>query len=460
MSKKYFIFLLLAFLAIGAIKTYCGNSAFDPQKLVNNSQLGGQNFHTKVEEIVSPKYKIKAYLFEENSNPIISLNFTFAHAGQSADKKGEEGVANLAAAMLAEGTQKLASSDFKEQLENLAVSLSYAADRDDFSGSLLTTKKYAAPAFALLKDTLMAPRLAEEDLQRVKIETLNALKSQRENPQSRLALAAAAKIYGNHPYGRNPIGETEAIRGANADKIRRFLRENLGKDNLIVGIAGDISSQEAATMLDDVFGDLPSKGAADITPPAQIDFTAPETNINETWAQTMAYLAAPGAERRSEDFYPLYIANYILGGSGLTSRLNVAAREKEGLTYGIYTGLSLADKANLIAGSYSSTPQNFARVKEIIQEEWKKLAVNGVSAAELAEAKNYLTSSYNLRFADITTLSAMLAYMQKASLGIDFLEKRNQYVTNVTLEEVNQAAKKYFKPGNLLMINLGNFNSD
>ncbi len=69
-----------------------------------------------------------------------------------------------------------------------------------------------------------------------------------------------------------------------------------------------------------------------------------------------------------------------------------------------------------------------------------------------------MIASYNLRFADITAISEMLVYMQKTGLGIDFLQKRNDYVAAVTAEQVNQAAARYFTPENLRMINLGKFN--
>ena len=80
----------------------------------------------------------------------------------------------------------------------------------------------------------------------------------------------------------------------------------------------------------------------------------------------------------------------------------------------------------------------------------------GISKNELAAAKNYLINSYNLRFADIGTLAAILASMQREELGKDFLQKRNLYIERITLDRVNRAAKEYFSPEKLIMINMGN----
>lgn len=81
----------------------------------------------------------------------------------------------------------------------------------------------------------------------------------------------------------------------------------------------------------------------------------------------------------------------------------------------------------------------------------------GVSEEELAEVKDYLIASYNLRFASIDTISAILVYMQKDNLGLDFLQKRNDYVRQVKLKDVNRVAREYFNPEKMIFVNVGSF---
>lgn len=102
-----------------------------------------------------------------------------------------------------------------------------------------------------------------------------------------------------------------------------------------------------------------------------------------------------------------------MGGSGLNSRLSVAAREKEGLTYSIYSYMSLADKSPLLQGSFSSTKENFAELTGILNREWQRFGTEGATEEEVENAKNYLVSSYNLRFSSISNLADILMYMQK-----------------------------------------------
>ena len=170
----------------------------------------------------------------------------------------------------------------------------------------------------------------------------------------------------------------------------------------------------------------------------------------------MVNFAGMGTCRKCEDFYPWYIANYIFGGSGLSSKINMSLREKEGLTYGAYSGLVINDKSNLLAAGFSTTPDNYEKALDMFYEEWQQIAKDGFSEEELVAAKNYLTSSYNLRFASIDGIADMLVMMQKYDLGLDFLQKRNGYVDAVTLQQINDAAAKYFTK-EILRAEIGNF---
>ena len=443
-------------LAVIAGAVWYRYNLFNPQKIVDESILKNRTFNTEIKEITAPESGIKAYLMYDNSNPIISMEFIFADSGTAYEPDNRQGLASLTVGMLTEGTESLTALQFKEELQNLAVEIEYSADKDDFSGKMLTVKENLPQATELLRQTIYEPRLDEEDLQRLKNQTVQAIIRRRETPAGRMQEAAGKIVFGNHPYGMSSLGTEADVKAVEVDDIRNFMAQNFAKDNLYVGIAGDISVEEAQQLIDTVFGALPDSGShKELTAP-EIDFTAREENIADAdTPQVLTSMVAPSVPRLDKDFYPLYIANYVFGGSGLNSRVNQAAREKEGLTYGAYTGLHLLKKSPQLVGGFSTTPTNFARMREIFLEEWKKMGQNGISKQELRAAKNYLQSSYNLRFADIGTLAAILASIQREDLGKDFLQKRNLYIERVTLERVNHAAEQYFSPEKMIMINFG-----
>ena len=431
--------------------------AFNPERILNNSLLKSQNFEAEVQEVVSPRYKIKAYLYQDKTNPIVAMSFIFKGVGWSVEPSNQAGISALLEQMLLSGAGKYNEEQFAEILEDKAITISFSSGKDDFSGGVLATKENSAAAFDLLKNIFSNPRFETQDIKRAKERLFEALKQQQEQPGRVLSLAFAKELYANHPYGRNPLGSVQTIKHIQRSDLLKFMQNGFARENLIVGVAGDMTTNELAHLLDDVFAPLSESMKLDEVPAVETKFISKNKDIQLTTAQNIAMFAVLGTARREPDFYPLYVANFIFGGSGLNSRLSQAARENEGLTYSIGTGLGLDDKLPLLVGSYSATPANFGRVGQILLREWRNFANNGASNSEVKAAKDYLVASYNLRFASISDIATILAYMQRDNLGRDFLEKRNEYVNAVSLEQVNEAAAKYFDESKLIQVNIGDF---
>ena len=453
--KKHHHWFLLTSVLVAAVALWYFCSRFNPQKIIDQSELKNRNFVTNVQEITSPKSGIKAYFLQESTNPIVAIYFTFEGAGSVADPQKMHGLSNLTAQMLLEGAGDLNSQNFKEELENYAIEIDYDNSLDDFSGHMLTTKENLPRAKKLLHNTLMSPLLENKDLQRIKQQTITYINNLQEKPSEQLKRKISKIVFENHPYSVSALGEKDGILTVGAEDIRNFVAKNLAKDNIYVGIAGDLSKEDAEKLLDDVFGEIAENNSVKAPDMPKVEFLRKRTDIDENLPQVITGIVAKGVERTSREFYPLYIANYIFGGSGLNSRINQSAREKEGLTYGAYTTLALYKQAPLLVGEFSTTPKNFERMQQIFVEEWNKMGEQGVSPKELASAKKYLISSHNLRFSSVSAIAEILAYMQKEKLGKDFLKKRNSYVENVTLEQVNIAAKKYFSAQTPIIVNYG-----
>ena len=248
-------------------------------------------------------------------------------------------------------------------------------------------------------------------MQRTKSEFRLARQKQTEHPASELSLVFNEELYGIHPYGRNPLRIAAAVDGFKADDLRQMMANRLAQSNLIIGVAGDINAEELKQVLLQVFGELPEKARVNFVRDAEVNFDNRSRNIDRKTGQTISLSASRGTSRSSADFYPLYVANYIYGGAGLNSRLAQAVREKEGLVYSISSGLGMQDKSNLVVGSFSTTPENFAAVNKLVAAERQKFAAEGASQAELQQAKDYQIASYNLRFAAIDDISQMLGMM-------------------------------------------------
>lgn len=454
-NLKYWLLLLLAGV-LGYFVLYQRKS-FTPQDLVENSELSGKEFVTLVQEIVSSRHKIKAYLLEDKANPIVSMNFIFRNVGYVSDDENRQGLARLVAALLKEGAGEYDGQELKEILAVNAIDIKFKAEKDDFSVSVKTTKTNLKKTIKLLSLMLTQPRFDEADVLRIKAKFYEEIKKHDEFPAKIAEQEFAKEVFSRHPYERNPLGIKENIKIISQRDLLDFVKNNFNRNNLIVGIAGDINNKDAEKLLDELFGQLPQKGKIKFVRNAEVDFTKASKKSSKEMAQNIALLAMPSVERNHEDFYPLFVANHIFGGSGLGSKLSQEIREKRGLTYGIYSYMTLDDKSQLLMIVFAATKDNFNKANIILRDEIRKFSKSGITHEELQKAKNYLIASYNLRFASIETIAQILTAMQKYNLGLDFLQKRNEYVRKVNLNDVNTVITKYFNSNNLVGVEVGRF---
>ena len=412
------------------------------EDILSSSKMKNKKFSGVVQEVKSAD--LSAYLLEEHSVPIVSIDFEFTNSGSAHTDDEKQGLTEILTQILLDGAGQYDAVAFKDICEEYGIKIGFSSGVDEISGYLYFPKQNMDMALKMLDLVLQKPHFNEEFIALRKQQLKTAVKISLENPQAVLADKFAEFIFAGHPYSRTQAEMLETVDNIGEQDMREFMKTRLSRENLIVGIAGDVSVEETQDILQKIFGKLPPKYQGEKMPKIDLDLGGKEYNVEKASAQAMTIFAVNGTYRNSVDFYPLYMANYILGGSGLNSRLSQIIREKEGLTYGIYTSLTESDAIAMVQGSYSATPANFRKAYKLLLSEWRKMAEQGVSEEELQQAKDALVSSFNLRFASISNISSMLTAMQKYKIGRDFLEKRNDYIKAVTLQEVNAAAKKYF----------------
>ena len=413
---------------------------FDAEKILKESSLKERNFAGKAVEISAFDDKLKAYFMEEHSVPIVSVSFGFEKTGKAYEPK--EGVGLMTESSLLDGAGNFSRKELREVMKEKGIHISVGAGRDNLNFSLSYVKKFEKDAWDILKAVLESPRLEESDLALTRQQLAVVRVRQFENPSYHLGKLVDEHFYQNHPYGKDNIPNDDVLQKVTADDIRAYLKEVMHKDNFYGGIAGDLTRDEAKAFLEYVFDGLADSGEIRTLPEWKPDFNKPKVERELSFsAQSFVLMAGQGIKRLDEDFYPLYLANDIFGGSGLNSRLNKAIREKEGLTYGIYSYFSNSDAVDLWQIAFSAAPLNAKKVLELAASEYQHFYEKGITEAELNQAKNGLLSSFNLRFSTLGNIAGMLKEMQRQGLGIDFLTKRQGMVSKVKLEEVNSAIR-------------------
>lgn len=406
-------------------------------------------------ERVQSSVGIEAWLVRDHTNPIISTRFAF-RGGSALDPIKLSGLANMAASLLDEGAGNLNSKTFQGTLEDLVISLRFNAHRDTLGGHLLTLVKNSETAFKLLKLALISPRFDQEPLERIRSQILASIRQNTENPATIASNILFKKLFPNHPYGRTNSGTVNSVTAITQKDLIAFAKNRLAKNNLIVGVVGDITPKVLAKILDDVFGGLPAKAAPWDFPGAIPRSDGRILVVKKNIPQSSIVFADKGLKRTHPDFYAAYLMNYILGGGGFTSRLYNTIREKRGLAYSVYSSLYPLEKAGILYGGAGTTNAKVSETLHLLRQEWAHMANEGVTEQELADAKKYQTGSYPLRFGSNGSIAAMLVSIQMNNLGIDYMNRRNSLIEGVTIKAVNRIAKTLLRPDHLNIIVVGN----
>ncbi|MEP5170086.1 MAG: pitrilysin family protein [Shimia thalassica] len=405
-----------------------------------------------IKEFKSPS-GINVWLLEEPSIPMVALELRF-QGGASLDAEGKRGATNLMVGLLEEGAGDLDSQGFAKASESLAARYGYDVSDDTVAISSVFLSENRDEAMELLRLSIIEPRFDEASLERVRGQVLSVVRSEETDPNKIAGKTFKAIAFGDHPYGSGLNGTVESVSSLTRDDIVAAHQAALAKDRMVVSVVGDITAEELGPMLDNLLGALPEKGAP-LPPKTTPNLTGAVEVVEFDTPQSVAVFGQLGIERDDDDFFAAYLLNTILGGGGFESRLMEEVREKRGLTYGVYSYLVPKDLAALYMGSVASANDRIGEAVQVIQDEWARMANDGVTLDELNKAKALLTGAYPLRFDGNGAIAEIMVGMQVQGLPIDYIKTRNDKVNAVTLDEINRVASELLKPDALQFVIVG-----
>ncbi|MEQ1709400.1 MAG: pitrilysin family protein [Terricaulis sp.] len=395
---------------------------------------------------------IEAWLVSDSTVPMIVLR-AYWRGGSAIEPERMAGVTSVMADMLTEGAGDLDANAYKERLEDLNMSLGFAAGWDGIGMSLTTLSANREPAFAMARMALAEARFEAAPLERIKRQMLVSIRNRETNPSFIANRALDQVLYPGHVYARRTSRESvEAITPAALRERRALL---LTRDRLQITLVGDIDADNARRLIDATFATLPASAAL----PALADVTlgAPTPLIVRELPQpqSLVLFAAPGIQDEDTDWNALAVANYILGGGGFSSRLMDQVREQRGLVYGIGTGPSVRDHAALIRGSAQTENANVAEAIEVTRAEIARFYQGGATQAEVNDAITYLTGSFALDLDSNSKIASVVHSYQAAGRDIGYINRRNDLIRAVTLEDVNRVARRLFNPDAFTFVVVG-----
>lgn len=406
-----------------------------------------------IKEVKSPG-GIEAWLVQSHQVPLLALRFAFA-GGSSQDPADKAGVANFVSGMLDEGAGDLSAAEFQERMEDIAMRMKFDDSRDTFYGTVQTLTKNRDEAMALLKLALTKPRFDEDAIERVRRQLLASLAYEAKSPDRLAARKWFETAFEGHAYGTSPQGTEASIKQIGEADLEAFRKKNFAKSNLKIVAVGDITEEQLGKLLDEVFGDLPDEAQLE-----KVAETEPANGgrleiVEMDVPQSVAVFGMGGLKRKDPDFLAAFVLNHIIGGGGFSAILMEEVREKRGLAYSVYSYLSPMDHSAVYMGGVATKNDSIAESLDIIRSELIKIAENGVSEESLKNAKSFLTGSYALRFDTNSKIASQLLGILVEDMGIEYVQKRNEWIEALTVDDLKRAATRFLKPEELIVVVVG-----
>jgi len=385
--------------------------------------------------------------------------------GSEASMKNKATVAQLTAEMLRRGTKDRTLQQINDALDALKTSVAISGGGQLVSIRIQSTRDKLVPALEIVNDILREPTFPDAEFAKLRDEALAEIERQRSDPQA-LAQQGLERILSPWPaddFRYEPTFEEQAaaIKAVTVADLRRFHADFYNAAAATAAVVGDFDETTVRGALGALLADWKSSQAYERAPSKFFPVPATTRRVNTPDKANATLLAGQNLALRDDDAdYPaLVMANYMLGGGFLNSRLAVRIRQKEGISYGVSSFLQ-ADPLDQV-GSFGTfaiyNPENSARLVAAFREELAKMLATGFTEAELKDARNgWLQGRSVSRSQDrelVGRLSTYLFLGRTLDWDADF-EKR---VSALTAADVNAAVKRWIKPDDLSQVEAGEF---
>ena len=367
--------------------------------------------------------------------------------------------------MLQRGTTKHTRQQLKDEFDRLKARVNVGAAPTSVNISAETTRENLPAVMALIGEILSSPAFPQSELDTWKQEKLAAAEAQRTDPQA-IAQIAFGRHMNDYPKGdvRYITTSEEDIASINAltlDDVKTFYKTFIGASAGELAVVGDFDAKAVSAQAAELFGNWKSASAFTRVPRLYQDVAAVNQSFETPDKANALFFAGINLPIRDDDpEYPaLVIANSILGGGGLYSRLGSRIRQKEGLSYGVGSGVNASpfDKAGTFLTFAIYAPENAAKLEAAFREEIDRALKDGFTQQEVDEAKKGYLESRKLQRAQDATLARLIANELFSDRTMKWDAQFEEKVAALTLDQVNAALRKWIDPSKITIVKAGDF---
>ncbi|WP_046757692.1 M16 family metallopeptidase [Kordia jejudonensis] len=402
-------------------------------------------------ETFTLKNGLTVMIVENNKLPRVSATLTIDNPLVLEGKKA--GLTSLVSSLLGSGSTSISKDDFNEEVDYLGANLNFGS-QSAFASSL---SKYFPRIMELMADAALNPNFTSEDLEAERAKILENLKSEAKSVTAIAGRVQSVLAYGaNHPYGE--FITEESIKSVTLDDVKAFHSKYFKPDNAYLIVVGDVKAKKAKKLIKKLFNKW-EKGTviADTFDTAKNPMTTEVNFINMDNAvqSELSVQNTVTLTMKDDDYFPVLIANNILGGGG-EARLFNNLREDKKFTYGSYSRIG-NNKKTVSTFKATASVRNEVTDSAVIEilKEIKTITTELVSAEELKNVKAKYVGNFVMGIERPATVANYALRIKTQDLPADFYETYLEKIEAVSREDVLRAAKKYFQKDNLRIVVTG-----
>jgi predicted Zn-dependent peptidase len=378
-------------------------------------------------------------------------------AGATTEPSGQEGVAQVLAEALSEGTTTRSAYDFAVAAERLGAVWRSHVDWDSLRCGFEVPVDHAVDAARLLAEAVREPGFDDATLTRVRDERVDEIALDQSQPGPRAVTAFAAAVFADDSrYSRPDGGTSPTVAALSPDDVRRFHAQRFGPGTVTAILVGDLSGVDVDAVGAAIFDGWQSSAAP--APPPRVQAREARRRIvvvdRPGSVQSMLYAGHDGPSRTAPDYVPMTTMALVLGGM-FNSRLNYRLREDKGYSYGAFGSFDCRRHGGTFAARSAVQTEVTAPALADAVQEIATMHESGVQPDELDQARSYRAGVFPISFAGAGAVAAGLADLVTHDLPDDHFDRLRQRVLDVTVDEVNDAAAQRLRPDQLVCVVVG-----
>lgn len=399
---------------------------------------------------------MQVLLLPDKSTPAVTLS-GYIRAGTEFDPKNKSGLAGLTAANLLNGTKTKNVLAIVKSLENIGASLGFEESPEGVSIDGSSLSNDLPTVIKTLADVLQNATFPADQLEITREIAISDVEQGKDDPEFLAYKTLQQKVYPpTHPFYAFPTANS--LRSITRAEIARFYKQHYRPDTMILTLMGDFDAASVRSLIQQQFGNWKATGVPpEVTFP---DVPMPEKTVQLNpvipgKSQAITFMGYRAISRKDPRFYAATVFNHILGGDAFASRLGEEIRDRLGLTYGIYSSFNAGKQPGLFLINMQTAPEDAKKAISSTLTLLQQVHTQGVTNAEVENAKNSIARSYPVQLADPDNLADAMLMHRVYDLEMSEIHKFPEKIRAVTTEEVNQIAKELLRPDNLIIVTAG-----